>query len=118
MNRLAVIANLKRGAEKEAEELVEKGPPFDPSGLGFERHSVYLAGGHALFVFEGGRLDQLMQSVVTDPTSIAAFREWERLIAVCLAWPERRTTGSARAAGPMAGANSSVAGGRQRRYGG
>jgi hypothetical protein len=32
MNRLAVIANLKRGAEKEAEELVEKGPPFDPSG--------------------------------------------------------------------------------------
>jgi hypothetical protein len=51
MNRLAVIAKLKPGAEKEAEELVEKGPPFDPSGLGFERHSVYLEGDHALFVF-------------------------------------------------------------------
>lgn len=80
MNRLAVIANLKPGAEKQAEELVEKGPPFDPSGLGFERHSVYLEGDHALFVFEGGRLDQLMQSVVKNPTSVVAFREWEKVI--------------------------------------
>jgi hypothetical protein len=40
MNRLAVIAKLKPEAEKDAEELITKGPPFDPSGLGFERHSV------------------------------------------------------------------------------
>ena len=80
MNRLAVIATLKPGAASKAEELVEKGPPFDPSGLGFERHSVYLAGDQALFVFEGGRLDQMMQSVIKDPSSIGAFRQWESLL--------------------------------------
>ena len=80
MNRLAVIATLKPGAEAKAEELVESGPPFDPSGLGFERHSVYLTGDHALFVFEGGRLDQLMQSIIEKPSSVAAFREWEGLL--------------------------------------
>jgi hypothetical protein len=80
MNRLAVIAKLRPGVEERAEELIEKGPPFDPSGLGFERHSVYLAGEQALFVFEGGRLEQLMHMVVKDPSSIGAFREWENLI--------------------------------------
>jgi hypothetical protein len=80
MNRLAVIATLRPGTESKAEELVENGPPFDPSGLGFERHSVYLAGDYALFVFEGGRLDQLMHSVINDRTSVVAFREWENLI--------------------------------------
>jgi hypothetical protein len=80
MNRLAVIATLRPGTESRAEELVEKGPPFDPTGLGFERHSVYLAADYVLFVFEGGRLDQLMHSVLSDPTSVVAFREWENLI--------------------------------------
>jgi hypothetical protein len=80
MNRLAVIAKLRPEAEGRAEELVSKGPPFDPSGLGFERHSVYLTGDHAVFVFEGGQLDQLMHSVVKDPSSIRPFREWEKLL--------------------------------------
>jgi hypothetical protein len=61
-------------------ELIAECPPFDPSGMGFERHSVYLAGDHALFVFEGGHLDQLMQSVIKDPSSLGAFREWEKLL--------------------------------------
>jgi hypothetical protein len=80
MNRLAVIAKLKPEAEKRAEELIAEGPPFDPSGMGFERHSVYLTGDHALFVFEGGHLDQLMRSVIKDPSSVGAFREWEKLL--------------------------------------
>jgi hypothetical protein len=80
MNRLAVIAKLKPNSEALAEELVAKGPPFDPSGLGFERHSVFLTGDHALFVFEGGRLDELMRSVVKDPSSVGAFRQWESLV--------------------------------------
>lgn len=48
--------------------------------MGFERHSVYLTGDHAVFVFEGGRLDQLMHSFVKDPSSVGAFREWEKLL--------------------------------------
>lgn len=80
MNRLAVIAKLRPDAEERAEKLVEQGPPFDPSELGFERHSVYLAGDHAIFVFEGGRLDQLMHAVINEPSSVSAFRQWENLI--------------------------------------
>lgn len=80
MNRLAVIAKLRPDAEEKAEKLIESGPPFDPSGLEFDRHSVYLTGDHAVFVFEGGRLDQLMHAVIHEPTSISAFREWEKLI--------------------------------------
>jgi hypothetical protein len=80
MNRLAVIAKLKPDAEPRAEELIAKGPPFEPSGLGFERHSVFLTGDHVVFVFEGGRLDQLMQSVVKDPANVGAFQAWEPLL--------------------------------------
>jgi hypothetical protein len=80
MNRLAVIAKLRPDVEARVEELISQGPPFDPSGLGFERHSVYLTGDHALFVFEGGRLDTLMRSVIKDPSTVGAFRQWEELI--------------------------------------
>lgn len=80
MHRLAVIAKLQPNAEERAEELIQLGPPFDPSHLGFERHSVYLAGDHAVFVFEGGKLDHLMRAVIKDPSSVDAFREWEKLL--------------------------------------
>jgi hypothetical protein len=80
MNRLAVIAKLKPDSEQRAEELIAMGPPFDPSGLGFERHSVFLTGDHVAFVFEGGRLDELMHSVVKDPANVGAFQAWESLL--------------------------------------
>jgi hypothetical protein len=80
MQRIAVIAKLKPDTEKRAAELVESGPPFDPDGLGFERHSVYLSGSHVIFVFEGGRLDHLLHGIVRDPSNIGAFGAWEPLI--------------------------------------
>ena len=80
MNRLGVIAKLKPDVEGRAEALIAEGPPFDPSGLGFERHSVYLAGDHAVFVFEGARLDHLMHSVVKNRLSVGAFRQWKSLL--------------------------------------
>jgi hypothetical protein len=80
MQRIAVIAKLKPDSERRATELVESGPPFDPDKLGFERHSVYLSGDHAIFVFEGGRLDQLLHAVVKDPANLSAFGAWEPLI--------------------------------------
>ena len=52
MQRLAVIAKLKPDAEERAIELIKEGPPFDPQGTGFQRHSVYLTSGEAVFVFE------------------------------------------------------------------
>jgi hypothetical protein len=80
MDRLAVIAKLKPDSEQRAEELIAMGPPFDPSVLGFERHSVFLTGDHVAFVFEGGRLDELMHSVVKDPANVGAFQAWESLL--------------------------------------
>jgi hypothetical protein len=80
MQRIAVIAKLKPESEKRATELVESGPPFDPDKLGFERHSVYLSGDNVIFVFEGGRLDQLLHGVVKDPANVGALGAWEPLI--------------------------------------
>lgn len=80
MQRLAVIAKLRPDAEARASELVEKGPPFDPKEIGFEHHSVYLAGDQVVFVFEGGRLDQLLNALVKDPARTGAFREWESVL--------------------------------------
>lgn len=80
MQRIAVIAKLKPEAEGLAGELVENGPPFDPDGLGFERHSVYLSGTQVIFLFEGGRLDHLLQGVIRDPENVSAFKAWEPLI--------------------------------------
>jgi hypothetical protein len=80
MQRIAVIAKLKPEAEARAGELVENGPPFDPNGLGFERHSVYLSGTQVVFLFEGGRLDHLLHGVIRNPENVTAFEAWEPLI--------------------------------------
>ena len=80
MQRIAVIAKLKPEAEQRASELIQTGPPFDPDKLGFDRHTVYLSGNQVVFVFEGGRLDQLLHSVVRDPENLRTFGAWEPLI--------------------------------------
>jgi hypothetical protein len=80
VERLAVIAKLRAGAEAHAAELVERGPPFSPSEIGFTRHSVFLTGDHVIFVFEGGKLNDLLRMVVKAPTSGAALREWEQVL--------------------------------------
>jgi hypothetical protein len=43
VDRLVIVVPLRSGASAEAEKLIENGPPFDPSELGFERHGVYLS---------------------------------------------------------------------------
>ena len=80
MQRLAVITKMKPGAEARAAELIERGPPFNPRQTEFQRHSVFLSGDYAVFVFEGGRLDQLLQTVIKNPATVGAFRDWEPLV--------------------------------------
>jgi hypothetical protein len=80
MNRLAVVVKPRPDTEAEAQALIAMGPPFDPTGLGFKRHTVFRTGDHVLFVFEGGRLDELMHSVVQDPSSVGAFKAWESVL--------------------------------------
>ncbi|HEY3071002.1 MAG TPA: hypothetical protein VGJ34_11885 [Gaiellaceae bacterium] len=80
MERVAVIGKLKPGAEARAEDLIKEGPPFDPEGSGFERHAVFLSGKQIVFVFEGGRLDQLLHAVVGTPEVSTKLRDWEPLL--------------------------------------
>jgi hypothetical protein len=80
MKRMAVIVKLKPGAGAQAAELLEQGPPFDLQSLGFQRHAVYTVGDEAVFVFEGGRLDELMGSVAHMPEPSARFKAWEPLL--------------------------------------
>jgi hypothetical protein len=80
MERLAIIARLRPGAEARAAELVEEGPPFSPQRIGFTHHSVFLSGDHVVFVFEGGKLNDLLRDVVRNPSSATAMRQWESVL--------------------------------------
>jgi hypothetical protein len=79
MQRVAVIATLKPDKAERARELVASGPPFDPDELGFERHHVYVSEGQAVFVFEGARVNALVQRLA-DAGGHEAFAAWEPLI--------------------------------------
>ena len=67
VERLAVIARLKPGAEVAAAELIAAGPPFDPEQSGFQRHTIYLAADNVVFVFEGHKVEALIDKLIDDP---------------------------------------------------
>jgi hypothetical protein len=52
-DRAVIVVPLREGAREEAEALIRRGPPFDPSEVGLGRHGVYLTESEAVFVFEG-----------------------------------------------------------------
>ena len=80
MERLAVVAKLRSGAETRAAEIVRRGPPFDPGEHGFSRHAVYLTGEHAIFIFEGDAADAAVQDLLDDRLRSAAFAQWAPLL--------------------------------------
>jgi hypothetical protein len=83
MEKLAIVARLKDGAEAEAAELLTNGAPFDPEEHGFERHAVYLSAGEVVFVFEGHEVDCLVDTIVTEPFHwdvTTAFERWRELV--------------------------------------
>ena len=83
MERLAVIARLKPGAEVRGEELIARGPPFDPNESGFARVSVYLSASEVMFVFEAHEVESLVEDLVSDPFQSLvqeAFDAWRPLL--------------------------------------
>jgi hypothetical protein len=84
MERVAIIARLKAGAEPRAAELISAGPPFDPEGSGFERHSVYLSASEVAFVFEAHEVEWLVDALIDEPFHWMldkAIDEWRPLVA-------------------------------------
>jgi hypothetical protein len=79
MQRLAVIAKLRPGAQEEALRLIELGPPFDPAAHDIERHSVYLTADTMVFVFEGGPPNSLL-AALGGPVEQVALGAWEPLL--------------------------------------
>jgi hypothetical protein len=79
MQRIAVIVRLKPGAAERAEHLIAEGPPFDPTQLGVQRHTVFLTDEEAVFVFEGGDIRPALSkaSRLLSPGVLAA---WEPVI--------------------------------------
>jgi|SRR5919108_1402846 hypothetical protein len=83
MDKLAIVARLKSGAEPRAGELLAKGPPFDVEESGLESHAVYLSAGEVIFVFEGPEVESIVDDLVSDPFHwplVGAFEAWRPLI--------------------------------------
>jgi hypothetical protein len=53
MERHVVTTRLKPGATRAAEELLTRGPPFDPAEEGLVAHAAYLSDDRVFLVFEG-----------------------------------------------------------------
>jgi len=81
MERIAVTARLRKGAEARARELIEAGPPFDPVTVGLAEHSVYLGDGLVVFVFEGTGLQRKLSALVNDRAYAASFGAWTEVLA-------------------------------------
>jgi hypothetical protein len=79
-NRVVVIAELRHGAQDQAAELIAVGPPFEPGGLGFERHGVYLSSEEVVFVFEGPSAARHLADMINEMVTSASFSAWAPLI--------------------------------------
>jgi hypothetical protein len=83
MEQLAIIGRLKDGSEPRARELIEHGPPFDPTKEGFDRHVVYLSADEVVFVFEGKQVEWVLDALVDEPFHwpvLAALEAWRPLL--------------------------------------
>ena len=80
MNRLVIVARLKEGKHPEAEQLLRKGPPFDPDEFGFDRHGAYLTSTEVVFVFDAPEVEWIVNDLIDDPVTSSAFGPWHALI--------------------------------------
>ena len=79
MQRFAVVATLRPGAEEEAAKLIELGPPFDPRDSGLARHTVFLGADLVIFVFEGGDARTLL-AALNGANGQSVLGAWESLL--------------------------------------
>lgn len=79
MSRVAVVLPLKPGARTRAEELLAKGPPFDPDAAGLERHEVFVTEDEAVFVFEAAE-QHVVDRLVAEAPVWAVAAAWTELL--------------------------------------
>jgi hypothetical protein len=81
LDRVVVVAPLRKGSLEKARALVAAGPPFDPAEKGFVRHEVFFTDTEAVFLFEGPAAGKVVQRLARDPATWRAAGEWRRLLA-------------------------------------
>src|SRR5207244_12814174 len=83
MERVAMIAHLKKGSEQRAADLIEAGPPFDLADTGIVRHSVYVSAHEVVFVFEGHEVEWIVDQLIDEPFHYElhrALEQWAEII--------------------------------------
>ena len=83
MDRVAIVARLKKGAAARASELIAEGPPFDPAEAGMVRHSVYLSADEVVFVFEGHQVEWAVDDLIDGPFHSRIWRalaRWRQIV--------------------------------------
>ena len=78
--RVAIVAKLRRGSRERAKEILAAGPPYDLEETGLKRHSIFLSGDTAVFVFEGPSIHGLVSKLIDDPASAGSFSVWAPLL--------------------------------------
>ena len=81
MSRLIVVVPLKMGARKRAEELLEKGTPFDVEVTHLQRHEVFLSDNEAIFDFETPGSEPPLELEAEDPALHEAAKAWDEVMA-------------------------------------
>jgi hypothetical protein len=83
MERVAIIARLRKGSEQRAAELVAAGPPFDIADTGIVRHSIYISSSEAVFVFEGHEVEWIVDQLIDEPFHYElhqALEQWREIV--------------------------------------
>jgi hypothetical protein len=83
MERLAIVAHLKKGSEHRASELIARGAPFDLAETGIVRHCIYLSASEVVFVFEGHEIEWMIDGLIDEPFHYElqrALDEWRLII--------------------------------------
>jgi hypothetical protein len=80
MDRLLIVARLRKGSHAAAEALLAAGPPFDPEELPLDGHGAYLTATEVVFVFEARDVEWIVNDLVDDPVLAAALTPWHQVI--------------------------------------
>ena len=78
--RVVVVLPIREGARGEVQELVDRGPPFDPEAAGLEQHQIFVTDHEVIFFFDA--IDELApQRIFGDQNVWAAASVWGDVVA-------------------------------------
>jgi hypothetical protein len=83
-DRLAVVVPIRKGRRDKVEQLLDRGPPFEPERVGLSRHQVFLTDQEAVFFFESAAGFSLQQ-LLSDTSVWVSAAAWHD----CIAGPPR-----------------------------